>query len=221
MRDPDNLCRVKVKFPTMSDSYESDWARTVQAGAGASRGAVNLPEVNDEVLVAFERGDLRRPYIVGGLYNGVDTPNVGEGLVDQANGAVKRRGFLSRSGHGLVFLDGDGDGGVALLTGDRKLRVSLNESTKTVKITGPGDVVVNAGGKVTVTAQGDLELSGASVSIKARSGVKVDGGGGGVDLQGSGAAKLKGVTATVEGDSQAELKGGALASVSAAMVKIN
>ena len=221
VRDPDNLCRVKVKFPTMSDSYESDWARTVQAGAGASRGAVNLPEVNDEVLVAFERGDLRRPYIVGGLYNGVDTPNIGEGLVDAANGAVKRRGFVSRTGHGLVFLDGDGDGGVALLTGDRKLRVSLNESTKTVKITGPGDVVVDAGGKVTVTAKGDLELSGASVSIKARSGVKVDGGGGGVDLSGAGAAKLKGATATVEGDSQAELKGGALASVSAAMVKIN
>jgi phage protein D len=221
VRDPENLCRVKVKFPAMSDSYESDWARTVQAGAGAGRGAVNLPEVNDEVLVAFERGDLRRPYIVGGLYNGVDTPNVGEGLVDQANGAVKRRGFVSRTGHGLVFLDGDGDGGVALLTGDRKLRVSLNESTKTVKVTGPGDVVVDAGGKVTLTAQGDLELSGASVSIKARSGVKVDGGGGGVDLQGTGAAKLKGATATVEGDSQAELKGGALASVSAAMVKIN
>lgn len=221
VRDPENLCRVKVKFPTMSDGYESDWARTVQSGAGASRGTVNLPEVNDEVLVAFERGDLRRPYIVGGLYNGVDTPDIGDGLIDQANGAVKRRGFLSRSGHGLVFLDGDGDGGVALLTGDRKLRVSLNESTKTVKITGPGDVVVDAGGKVTVTAKGDLELSGASVSIKARSGVKVDGGGGGVDLQGTGAAKLKGATATVEGDSQAELKGGALASVSAAMVKIN
>jgi phage protein D len=221
VRDPENLCRVKVKFPAMSDSYESDWARTVQAGAGASRGSVNLPEVNDEVLVAFERGDIRRPYIVGGLYNGVDTPNIGEGLVDQANGAVKRRGFVSRSGHGLVFLDGDGDGGVALLTGDRKLRVSLNESTKTVKITGPGDVVVDAGGKVTVTAKGDLELSGQSITLKAQSGVKVDGGGGGIDLKGAGAAKLKGATATVEGDSQAELKGGALASVSAAMVKIN
>jgi phage protein D len=221
VRDPENLCRVKVKFPAMSDSYESDWARTVQAGAGASRGAVNLPEVNDEVLVAFERGDIRRPYIVGGLYNGVDTPDIGEGLVDAANGAVKRRGFVSRTGHGLVFLDGDGDGGVALLTGDKKLRVSLNESTKTVKITGPGDVVVDAGGKVTVTAKGDLELSGQSITLKAQSGVKVDGGGGGIDLKGAGAAKLKGATATVEGDSQAQLKGGALASVSAAMVKIN
>ena len=48
-------------------------------GPAAERGAVNLPEVNDEVLVAFERGDLRRPYIVGGLYNGVDTPEHGRG----------------------------------------------------------------------------------------------------------------------------------------------
>ena len=90
-----------------------------------------------------------------------------------------------------------------------------------MKITGPGDVVVDAGGKVTVTAKGDLELSGQSITLKAKSGVKVDGGGGGIDLKGAGAAKLKGATATVEGDSQAELKGGALASVSAAMVKIN
>jgi phage protein D/phage baseplate assembly protein gpV len=228
VRDPENLCRVKVKFPAMSDSYETDWARTVQAGAGASRGAVNLPEVNDEVLVAFERGDIRKPYIVGGLYNGVDTPDVGEGLVDSANGAVKRRGFVSRTGHGLVFLDGDGDGGIALLTGDRKLRVSLNESTKTVKITGPGDVTVDAGGKVTVTAGDAMELSGSSITLKAKQGITLDAGGGeltgkgsGVDLAGKGSAKLKGATATVQGDSQAELKGGALASVSAAMVKIN
>lgn len=228
VRDPENLCRVKVKFPSMSDSYESDWARTVQPGAGPGRGAVTLPEVNDEVLVAFERGDLRLPYVVGGLYNGVDAPDLGAGLVDAADGSVTRRGFVSRRGHGIVFLDGTGDGGVALLTGDRQLRVSLNESTRTVKITGPGDVVVEAGGALRLAATGDLELSGASITLEARSGVSVDAGAGevrmkgsGLDLAGTGAVKVKGAAVTVEGDARAELKGGALASVSAALVKIN
>src|SRR6266536_1231299 len=72
VRDPDDLGRVKLKFPWMSDTFVSDWARVLQPGAGPQRGGVVLPEVNDEVLVAFEHGDLRRPYVVGGLYNGVD-----------------------------------------------------------------------------------------------------------------------------------------------------
>ncbi len=94
--DPNNTARVKLKFPWLDDSYESDWARLAQLGAGPNSGAVWIPEVNDEVLVAFENGDIRRPYVVGNLYNGVDTPNEGSGLFD--NGKVKRRGFISRMG---------------------------------------------------------------------------------------------------------------------------
>ncbi len=61
---------MKLTFPWLSDSYVSDWARTVQPGAGKDRGAMVLPEVGDEVLVLFEQGDIRRPYVLGGLYNG-------------------------------------------------------------------------------------------------------------------------------------------------------
>jgi phage protein D len=72
--DPEGLGRVKVSFPWLSDDFVSGWARTVQAGAGKNRGAMVLPEVGDEVLVVFEQGDVRRPYVLGGLWNGVDTP---------------------------------------------------------------------------------------------------------------------------------------------------
>ena len=75
--DPDKLGRVKLKFPWLADTYESDWARIVQLGAGPDSGAVFLPEVNDEVLVAFEFGDIRRPYVLGGLWNGKDKPASG------------------------------------------------------------------------------------------------------------------------------------------------
>src|SRR5919204_89616 len=80
--DPNNLARVKLKFPWLDDSYESDWARLAQLGAGPNSGALWIPEVNDEGLVAFEHGDIRRPYVVGNLYNGVDKPNEGSGLFD-------------------------------------------------------------------------------------------------------------------------------------------
>ena len=111
--DPDRAGRVKLSFPWLSDDYESWWARVAQLGAGDQRGAVWLPEVNDEVLVAFEHGDTRRPYVVGSLYNGVDLPRLGDGLVDASTGAVKRRGFVSKAGHRLVFLDDDAKSGVA------------------------------------------------------------------------------------------------------------
>ena len=75
--DPMQQGRVKLTFPWLSETYVSDWARTVQPGAGKDRGAMVLPEVGDEVLVLFEQGDIRRPYVLGGLYNGVDTPPTG------------------------------------------------------------------------------------------------------------------------------------------------
>ena len=59
--DPQGQARVKLTFPWLSDSYVSDWARTVQPGAGKDRGAMVLPEVGDEVLVAFEQATSGGP----------------------------------------------------------------------------------------------------------------------------------------------------------------
>ncbi len=182
VHDPENLYRVKVKFPWLSETYVSDWVRVVSMGAGADRGGIWLPEVNDEVLVTFEQGDLRRPYVIGGLHNGVDKPKLGDGLVD-SSGAVKRRGFVSKKGHSLLFFDDASDDGVAVLTGDSKLRISLNGSKSTIKISSSGkveiegqsDVTVKAGGNLTLQASGKLEMSGASVSIKGSGAVEVSG----------------------------------------------
>ena len=75
VNDPEKSGRVRLNFPWLSDDYVSGWARTVQAGAGKDRGAMVVPEVGDEVLVVFEQGDFRRPYVLGGLHNGVDLPS--------------------------------------------------------------------------------------------------------------------------------------------------
>src|SRR5262245_44552596 len=77
IKDPDGLGRVKIKLPWAPDTgsgvYEL-WARMATMMAGNGRGSWFIPDVDDEVLVAFEAGDPRRPYVVGTLWNGTDTP---------------------------------------------------------------------------------------------------------------------------------------------------
>lgn len=169
VQDPEDLGRVKVRFPWLSDTYTSDWCRTVQPGAGHQRGAVVLPEVNDEVLVAFEQGDLRRPYVVGGLYNGVDQPELGTGLVDGSTGAVRRRGFVSKLGHKLVFLDDDAQSGVMLATGDDGLRIALKDTGTTIRVSSSGKVEIEAASDVSIRAR-------ARMRLEAGAGIAIDGG---------------------------------------------
>lgn len=176
VKDPGEQARVKLSFPWLSDSYESDWTRIAQPGAGSERGLVVVPEINDEVLVAFEHGDIRRPYVVGGLYNGVDKPRLGDGFIDEGTGEVRRRGFVSRKGHCVVFFDDDRQQGIALMTGDQALRVSLNGSETTIKVASTGEVVIEA--------DGDVSVSGKRVSLVADAGVSIDGGGGDVVVKG-------------------------------------
>jgi phage protein D len=167
--DPQRMGRVKLKFPWLSDTYTSDWARTMHPGAGKDRGAVILPEVNDEVLVAFEQGDIRRPFVLGGLYNGVDTPPLRNDLVAGSPTTVKRRAIVSHKGHSLVFLDDEQESGAVLSTTNDDLRIALEANGTTIKVNSQGKVEITAQGNVTIKAQASLELS-------AGAGIKIDGG---------------------------------------------
>jgi uncharacterized protein involved in type VI secretion and phage assembly len=172
-KDPDSLARVKLKFPWLADDYESDWVPILQAGAGAGRGLVVVPEVDDEVLVAFDHGDVRRPYVLGSLYNGKDKP----GLSGYAasDGSVAKRGFVSRTGHTLVFLDDEQAPGITLTT-NKKLCIELKDADTTVHISSEGKVLIEGKGDVAITATGALSLKsqaqvsieGATVSVKAK-----------------------------------------------------
>ena len=183
VNDPEAMCRVKLKFPWLSDTYVSDWARTVQLCAGRDRGGVMLPEVNDEVLVAFDHGDLRRPFVLGELHNGVDKPELGDGIVDPSTGEVRRRGFISKKGGGLVFLDDDGQEGVTLFTGDHQLRIALNKTGTTIKVDSDGKVEITAATDVTVKAGNSLSLEATtSIQLKAPT----------ISIEGSGPVSVKG-----------------------------
>jgi uncharacterized protein involved in type VI secretion and phage assembly len=178
--DPEQQGRVKIQLPWLAADYESDWAPVVQAGAGPNSGSVWMPEVHDEVLVAFENGDIGHPFVIGGLYNGVDKPSLGNGIFD--NGKVKRRGFVSRKGHKLVFFDAEGTSGIAVMTSDNKLRIALNETRDELHVYGDGKVIVESANeidlnaaKVSVKADQDLTLRAGKVTIKSDGVVDIDG----------------------------------------------
>ena len=105
--DPENLGRVKVTLPWLSPTFETDWARVVQFGLGRQSGAMFLPEVGDEVLVGFEFGDPRRPYVIGGLINQNTKVTLGGNAVKRQGmtGMVVKRGFVSSAGNRLLFDD--------------------------------------------------------------------------------------------------------------------
>jgi len=95
-KDPDGWYRVRVRFPWLSNGGESGgeetaWCRMATFGAGEDRGGYFLPEVGDEVLVAFEHGDIRRPFVIGSMWNSDATPPY-----DNKNGENNIRAFKSR-----------------------------------------------------------------------------------------------------------------------------
>ncbi len=98
--DPDGMGRVKLKFPWSGGSDESYWVRVATLMAGKDRGTFFLPEVEDEVLVAFDHGDINYPYVIGALWNGVDTPPL-----TNEDGKNNIRTIKSRSGHEIIFND--------------------------------------------------------------------------------------------------------------------
>jgi uncharacterized protein involved in type VI secretion and phage assembly len=184
--DPDQRFRVKVAFPWLSDDYESWWARVAQPGAGDGRGLAWLPEVGDEVLVGFVHGDVRDPYVLGGLYNGTDHAMLNDQLVDSSAGQVLRRVLGSRTGHQLVFSDDDQASQIKLATGDGSATITLDSSNTKIVIDGSGQVTIHAGGPLKLNSDGDLELnatgdlkltsSGGEVKISASTGASIDGG---------------------------------------------
>ncbi len=222
--DPEKAGRVRLTFPWLSDDYVSDWARTLQPGAGKDRGFTIVPEVGDEVLVAFEQSDFARPTVLGGLFNGVDTmPSGPADLIDSGSGAVNRRSLVSRRGHRIDLLDADGKTeGIRLASTGDKLLINMDSVGTKITVHADGEVLVEGSKGITIDASSaNIDLKGGQISLKATNGVTVDGGGGAVSVKSGAALSLSGTTAKLEGSASTEVKGGAMCSVSAAMVKIN
>ncbi|QWH88425.1 phage tail protein [Bacillus toyonensis] len=99
-KDPENMGRVRINFPWRKADDQSYWARIATLMAGNGRGSFLIPEIEDEVLVAFEHGDINHPFVIGALWNGKDKPPE-----TNNNGKNNIRKITSRSGHEIIFND--------------------------------------------------------------------------------------------------------------------
>ena len=113
-QDPKGWGRVKVNTPWLSADHASDWARVVRPAAGAERGLEFLPEIDDEVLVGFEMGDMHHPYVLGGLWNGKDRAAEEESGDGQRRQGADSGSSARAAGHQIVFDDSDGGSGITI-----------------------------------------------------------------------------------------------------------
>jgi uncharacterized protein involved in type VI secretion and phage assembly len=184
LNDPRHLGRVKVKLPWLSETVESAWAQIATAWAGQQRGSYLIPEVDDEVVVAFRHGDLRYPIVLGFVWSDTSRP-------PEVDPAVQRRELRSRSGHALIFQDllanekvvlqsqaghtvslDDSAGGAKITIADSTGVLSIVLDTVNLSIT------INASsGNLSLNAPaGKLSLQAASIDINATGPVTVQGG---------------------------------------------
>jgi uncharacterized protein involved in type VI secretion and phage assembly len=184
-KDPDNLGRVRVKFPWFSEDDESQWARVATLMGGKDRGTLFLPEVDDEVLVAFEQGDVRRPYVIGALWNGVDT--VPKEFAN--DGKNNLRLIKSRSGHLIKLDDTDGSEKIEVIDKDGKNSIVIDTKEKTITITAEKDIVLKA-------PQGKISLDSKEIEIKSTAAAKVEAGSE-MTLQASATMTVKGATVNI------------------------
>jgi uncharacterized protein involved in type VI secretion and phage assembly len=157
LRDPEGLGRVRVRYPYL-DNQLSDWARLATLMAGDGRGSFFRPEPGDEVLMAFEQGDPRRPYVLGGLWSKATPPPEDDGSAEQNNW----RFFKSLSGHLFIFDDTSGQEKIDIIDKDGLRRVTIDSANGKIEvISSQGDVEVKA-------AAGEVKIEALNVTIAAQ-----------------------------------------------------
>ena len=209
--DPDGLGRVKVKFPWLDDTEESWWARPASPMAGAGRGFFILPEVNDEVLVTFEHGDITRPFILGSLWNGKDAPPKKNNEVVTSS-KVNQRIWKTRAGHTITLDDTEGSEKISVIDKTENNKLEITASDNTIAVTAAGDVKLTATGKVVVNSTGDTTVDAQNATVTAKQNATVT-----ANAQ----LKMHGATVAVEADGQLELKSSGILTIQGSLVKIN
>ncbi len=174
IKDPDNQGRIQVRLPWLPDSGGAScalWARLATFMAGNNRGAWFIPDVDDEVLLAFEAGELRRPYVIGALWNGQDSaPESMDG-----GGQNNKKVLCSRNGVKITLDDQSGQEKLLLETpGGQKITLKDGPGSVLIEDSNGNSVKLESAG-ITVTASAKVTVNASLVEVSA-SMVKVDAG---------------------------------------------
>jgi uncharacterized protein involved in type VI secretion and phage assembly len=183
-KDPESMGRVRVKYPSLSDTEESNWARIATPSSGNARGLLMLPQVNEEVVIGFEHGDTRRPIVVGSVFNGKDKP--GADLLQKNDGTFSVLSDQKIHQHSKKDFEIKSDQNMTVeikkdktetIQGNYKNTATGNGNLKAQQYTiEAGAVMTVKGANVTVEASGSLTLKGSAVTIQGSSAVNISGG---------------------------------------------
>ncbi len=159
--DPAGEGRLQIEFRWMPGSPKSAWAPIAAAMAGPSRGAFLSPELEDEVLVAFEHGDFNFPFVVGFLWNGVDTPpetnrqnrvfvTPGGHSIRFEDGTPKKVLIASAGGHEVLLDDSSGGSRISIQSSSGQT-ITIDDQQQSVELQGGGRILALRGGQVQIT----------------------------------------------------------------------
>lgn len=223
-QDPDNLGRVKVKFPWLSDQVESDWARVAMPMAGADRGIYFLPEVDDEVLVGFEHGLVEYPYILGALWNGKDKPPE-----PNDDGKNNLRTIKSRSGHIIRLDDTEDAEKIEIVAKGAKSTITIDAKENTIAIQSDKDLTIESGSGALKLSGKSVEISSTADAVKVTSKTAVEisasgdlkQSGTGVEIQAKGDLKQSGTGVEIQAKGKMDLQAGPQLNIKGGMININ
>ncbi len=166
VEDEEGLGRIKVSFPWLNKDSESRWASIASIMAGPERGAFFVPEIDDEVLVAFEQGDWDHPYVIGFLWNQVQKPpthKIYERVIRSVNGhAIRFVDSPSTAGDKGSLVVEDGHGNVVEMTNGK---TTVRSVAKLVVEDGYGNVVEMLEAGMTIRSIAMLNIQASAVSI--------------------------------------------------------
>jgi uncharacterized protein involved in type VI secretion and phage assembly len=175
-KDPKKKGRIKVKYVWMGEAkaIESDWARVMSFMAGNARGAHFLPDVDDEVLVMFEHGNINFPYVIGALYNEKDKV-----IEENTDGKNNIKMIKSRTGHKITFDDTKDKEKLSFedSSGKRSIVFDVKEKKLTIKNdVDSGEIIIEAKGKVSIKSDKEIDIKGkADITIKSDKNVTIEG----------------------------------------------
>jgi uncharacterized protein involved in type VI secretion and phage assembly len=167
--DPEDLARVRLNLPWRGDAYETDWVRIVSPMSGNERGLIFIPEVGDEVLVAFDRDDISFPYVLGNLWSRTDKP--------PANNSSQKndvRMLKTRKGHLLKFDDGS-KGLIQIQLNDGK-KIEIDDDGIRIDDSSNKITLDAKGGSITIEAAKSLSFKAPTISIEASAKLELKGG---------------------------------------------
>lgn len=234
LKDPLEWGRIKVKYPWLDDTIESDWVRWAAPAAGATRGFMFLPEINDEVLIAFEHGDPARPFALGALWNGKDKPPLANSAVVGSSGTMDKRIIQTRVGHKITLDDTQNAAKISVETpaghkfilddtkgGEQISIVDKTGSNKIVIDSVKNSIAINTAGNFDLTATGNVTISATgklAITTKATAAIEATGS---LSVKGTGPLTLESMAKTDLKGPMVSVTASGITQIQGSLVKIN